>query len=96
MQTMPSAGSLNNASPAAGDGETGAMTYAQACYALNKVYARHGATFPQNPEVRRQFERSSWYQPRPGTTDAEIEATFSEVERANVAALAGCRDQKAR
>jgi formylglycine-generating enzyme required for sulfatase activity len=60
------------------------LTSAELRYAINEVYARHGATFPRTPEVERQFRRYPWYQPAPGLSFEQIEGKFSAIEAANV------------
>ncbi len=52
----------------------------------NEIFARNGATF-QRPDVRQQFQKFAWYQPKPGLTLAVIEQSMSDIERQNVKAL---------
>lgn len=62
-------------------------------YAINEMFARHGATFPK-PEISAVFAKYRWYQPRAGVTFEEIEAqSFSPVERANLKVLGDHRDR---
>jgi len=56
-------------------------------YAINELFARHGASFPEG-ELRRNFERFSWYRPRPGVDFDAIERDFSTIEKANLQVLA--------
>jgi len=63
-------------------------------YAINEMFARHGADFPK-AEIKRQFQRFAWYRPRVGVDFDQIEADFSDVEKANVKLLGAARDAKA-
>lgn len=74
--------------------EVASMSYAQLRYAINEMYARHGATFPSKPPIQAQFRKFSWYKPRPDLTPDQIEASFSGVERTNLELLAQARDRK--
>jgi len=76
------------------DSEASEMSYAKLRYAINEMYARYGADFANRPELRRQFEKFSWYRPQSGLSWNEIEAKFSEIERANQELLASHRDAK--
>jgi len=76
------------------ESEAGEMSYAKLRYAINEMYARYGADFANRPELRRQFEKFSWYRPQSGLSWNEIEAKFSEIERANQELLAKHRDAK--
>jgi hypothetical protein len=58
------------------------------------MYARHGAQFLKEPDVRKQFERFRWYYPIPEITLAQIDAEFSRIEKQNRDLLARLRDQK--
>ena len=60
-------------------------------YAINEMFARHGADFPK-AEIKRHFQQFSWYRPRPGLDFDQIEAEFTEVEKANVKLLGEARD----
>lgn len=62
-------------------------------YAINEMFARHGADFPK-AEIKRQFQRFAWYRPRVGVAFDQIEADFSDVEKANVKLLGAARDAK--
>jgi len=62
-------------------------------YAINEMYARHGAAFP-NQKIQRSFASFSWYRPQPDKSAAEIEELFTEVERANLQVLGAVRDSK--
>lgn len=61
-------------------------------YAINELFARHGAWFPQ-AEWRRTFGRFAWYLPRQGVDFDAIEKEFSEVEQVNMLALARWREE---
>jgi hypothetical protein len=64
-------------------------------YAINEVYARHGAEI-ENPMVRKQFSGLDWYRPVPGKTYKAAETEFSAVERYNVHLLGEYRKTLAR
>jgi hypothetical protein len=70
------------------------MSYADLRYAINEMYARHGADFPNQQAIANHFRQFEWYHPRTGVPMSEIENEFSETERANVLALAKYRDQR--
>jgi hypothetical protein len=63
----------------------------QVRYAINEVYARHGATFPNHPDIQRQFQRFNWYRPQPNLTFNDIDRLMSDTERENVKVLAQYR-----
>lgn len=63
-------------------------------YAINEMFARHGATFPKNQEVQQRFDDMAWYRPRIGLDFNTIEADFNEIERANLLVLGAVRDQR--
>lgn len=61
-------------------------------YAINEMFARHGADFPKD-EIKRQFSRFSWYRPRAGLDFDEIESRFfSDLERENLKRLGEARE----
>ena len=62
-------------------------------YAINEMYARHGADF-KDKEVAGQFSDFSWYKRRPGVTLADAEVEFSDLEKQNLKVLQRCRDAK--
>ena len=68
------------------------MSIAQMRYAINEVYARYGATFPNVPDIQRQFQKFAWYHPNPGLTFEEVDRLMSDTERENVKFLAQCRE----
>jgi hypothetical protein len=70
------------------------MSYADLRYAINEMYARHGADFSGQRAIANLFRQFEWYHPRTGVPMSEIENEFSETERANVLVLAKYRDQR--
>ncbi|PYK67341.1 MAG: hypothetical protein DME45_10375 [Verrucomicrobia bacterium] len=62
-------------------------------YAINEMYARHGAEF-KDKNVAGQFSEFSWYKRRPGVTLADAEGEFSDLEKQNLKVLQRCRDAK--
>jgi ribosomal protein S13 len=62
-------------------------------YAINEMYARHGADF-KDKKVSNQFSEFSWYKPHPGMTRSAAESEFSDLETANLKTLQRCRDAK--
>jgi hypothetical protein len=62
-------------------------------YAINEIFARHGAAFPKQ-EVRAIFANFAWYHPLEGISLDTIEATLPAVERWNVQVLGAARDSK--
>jgi hypothetical protein len=63
-------------------------------YAINEMYARHGAAF-QKPELAKVFAAKTWYKPRPGINLQQIEQEFTPVEADNLKLLGKERDKKA-
>lgn len=60
-------------------------------YAINEIFARHGADF-RSDGVKAQFSQFSWYQPRVGVSFDDIETReFTAVERANLKLLGQAR-----
>jgi hypothetical protein len=74
--------------------EAAAMSYTDLRYAINEMYARHGADFSSQRAIANLFRQFEWYHPRTGVPMSEIENEFSETERANVLVLAKYRDQR--
>jgi hypothetical protein len=72
--------------------EVASMNIAQIRYAINEIYARYGATFPNTPDVQRQFQKFSWYHPSAGITFEMIDQKMSDIERQNVKFLAEYRE----
>jgi len=62
-------------------------------YAINEMYARHGADF-KDKKVADQFSEFSWYKRRSGVTLADAEVEFSDLEKQNLKVLERCRDAK--
>jgi hypothetical protein len=62
-------------------------------YAINEMYARHGAEF-KDRKVAGQFSQFSWYKLRPGLSLASAEAEFTDLEKQNMKVLRQCRDAK--
>jgi len=63
-------------------------------YAINEMFARHGAEFPQ-AELNRHFNQFRWYTPRHGLTFDQIEVDFTDIEKTNLKLLGAIRDAKA-
>jgi hypothetical protein len=76
------------------DSEASEMSYAKLRYAINEVYARHGASFSNKPELRQQFSKYGWYSPKEGVSMDTIEEDLTSTERANIETLARYRDLK--
>ena len=75
------------------DSDVRSMTYAEVRYAINEMFARHGATF-KNPDIQSTFGKFPWYQPNSGLSFDEIESLhFSAMENANVKVLGNHRDR---
>jgi hypothetical protein len=74
--------------------EIGDLNYAELRYAINEIYARHGAPFLSEPEIEKQFRGFEWYHPDRDLKLSQIEASFSAIEKKNVDILARLRDQK--
>ena len=65
-------------------------------YAINEMYARHGAVFPQK-EISAVFQTKEWYRPRPDLSFDQIEErAFSDIERLNIKTLGEARASKAK
>jgi TonB family protein len=69
------------------------LTAAQLRYAINEMYARHGADF-RDPEIKGWFAQFEWYRPRPGLSYDDTEKLFSYVETENVKRLGTYRDAR--
>ena len=76
--------------------EVEAFSFAQLRYAINEMYARHGASFPSQPPIEAQFRKFPWYHPNPQLTTEQIEASFTDVERENLELMGKERDLKRR
>ncbi len=70
--------------------EVESMSEAQLNFAINEIYARHGLVFG-DMNLRKHFLGLGWYQPKPDLSSAQVEATFSKLERQNADILAAER-----
>ncbi len=73
--------------------EVKGWTDAKIRYALNEMFARHGADFA-DPSLSKWFRQFAWYQPRPDLTFDSIESQMSPTEQQNVKLLASVRDAR--
>ena len=73
--------------------EVESMSEAQLNFAINEIYARHGLVFGEM-NLRKHFLGLGWYKPKPDLSSAQVEATFSRLERQNAGLLAA--ERKAR
>ena len=55
-------------------------------YAINEIFARHGATFPDKA-IHNWFSQLNWYHPVTGASFDQIENTMSDIERQNIRLL---------
>jgi hypothetical protein len=62
-------------------------------YAINEIYARHGADFTDR-DIKRQFARFPWYQPRRGKSYDATETEFTDIEKQNLDLLGTLRDTR--
>lgn len=62
-------------------------------YAINEMFARHGADFP-NKQVSSNFAQFAWYHPQLGVDLDRIEASMPNVERWNVQILGNARNAR--
>jgi hypothetical protein len=60
-------------------------------YAINEIFARHGASFSDKKEIRTWFSQFAWYKPQTNLTFDQIESLLPEVERQNIQTLAEAR-----
>jgi len=63
-------------------------------YAINEIFARRGASFPDKKEIETWFRQFAWYKPKPNLTFDQIEASLPEVEKQNVKTLAEARQAR--
>lgn len=71
------------------------LSKAQLRYAINEMFARHGATFVER-DIASVFRSKDWYVARKGLSFNHIEQSmFSDVERRNLLVLAGERERRA-
>lgn len=69
------------------------MSYGDVRYAINEMFARHGATFNKDA-IQNVFRSKSWYRPRHGLSFDEIEyGSFSNMERSNLKVLGRHRNR---
>lgn len=61
-------------------------------YEINEVYARHGASFSNTPDIQQQFQKFSWYHPDPSISLSDIDWSMSDIEKQNIKLLAQYRD----
>jgi serine/threonine protein kinase len=61
-------------------------------YAINEIYARHGAAFDK--KITAVFRKYPWYQPQADITLQEVEASLSAIETQNVKMLSFVRSAK--
>lgn len=76
------------------ESEVAEWTEAKIRYAINEMFARHGAAFDK-PDLKNAFTRFPWYKPRKELTLDQIEQDFSDLEKENLKLLAYFRDAKA-
>ena len=69
------------------------LTASQLRYAINEMYARHGADF-RDREIKQWFTQFAWYRPQPGLNYDDAEKSFSYVETTNVKLLGAYRDAR--
>jgi serine/threonine protein kinase len=62
-------------------------------YAINEIFARHGAVFPDQ-KIQKEFQTFAWYHAQRSLTFAQIEQSLPEIERQNVQLLGNVRDAK--
>ena len=76
------------------DADIQGWDYAKVRYAQNEIYARHGYPFESRKAapLRHQFLKFLWYHPVAGRKEADAEAQFSSIERANQLLLAQRRN----
>jgi hypothetical protein len=60
-------------------------------YAINEIFARHGASFSDKRDVHTWFSQFAWYKPQTNLTFDQIESSLPDVERQNVKTLAEAR-----
>lgn len=72
--------------------EVSQMSMRDVQFAINEMYARHGAWFGKE-EVRKDFEKFIWYRPRQDLSFNEIGSRFSTIEAANLKSLSAHRSR---
>jgi FtsH-binding integral membrane protein len=73
--------------------DVGSWSAAQAQFAINEMFARHGGEFG-NQEIRKWFSQFDWYRPRPGIGFDTLEMEMTPLERENVKFLGAVRDAR--
>ena len=73
--------------------DVGSWTAAEAQFAINEMFARHGAEF-RHPQIIKWFSQFEWYHPRPGIGFDLLEAEMTPLERDNVRFLGAVRDAR--
>jgi hypothetical protein len=62
-------------------------------YAINELFARHGAEFADK-KVAAWFHQFNWYRPKPNLRFDQIESSLPDIESQNVKTLGYARDVK--
>jgi YARHG domain len=73
--------------------DVGSWSAAQAQFAINEMFARHGGEFG-NQEIRKWFSQFDWYRPRAGIGFDTLEMEMTPLERENVKFLGAVRDAR--
>lgn len=55
-------------------------------YAINELFARHGASF-KTDFIRKEFEKQSWYSAVPGRSPQNMLGLLTEIEKRNLKVL---------
>jgi hypothetical protein len=63
-------------------------------YAIDEIYARRGADFDDQPDVKKRFSKFAWYKPRPGLSTEQIKNELPDVEKQNLAVLEKSRGSR--
>jgi hypothetical protein len=61
-------------------------------YAINEMYARHGADF-KDKKIKAWFQKFDWYRPKAEQTYDAVELEFTDIEKENVKLLGAARQQ---
>jgi hypothetical protein len=75
------------------DNDVAGWSAADIQYAINEIFARHGAEFPSK-QVAANFAQFAWYHPQHGLSFDQIEASLPNIEQGNVQVLGGARNAK--
>jgi hypothetical protein len=73
--------------------EANELSLSDVRYAINEMFARHGAAF-KDAKIKHTFAQFSWYQPRADVSFETIESEFSELEKHNLDVLKRVREAK--